>query len=451
MERSLTGPRGALSTGVPGAGLNPLPDIDGLVVDAPRDFRVHGRVYTDGDVFDAEMDRIFGTTWVYVAHESEIPARGDYKTASIGRQPVIVSRDDAGIVHVLLNRCRHRGSIVCRGERGNGRSFQCPYHGWVYANDGRLTGIPQRRTGYADDFDPQNLGLQPVPRVESYRGLIFASLGPRGPGLSEHLGSARRYIDLQFDRSPDGEIDLRYPPHRTEYDGNWKFQVENATDGYHVNFVHESFQLLLEEFAQRSGQHGNHLPGPENRQYWDRIGATRGFVGGHGLLEAPATPEFIAQMRAGHERRYLELLEHRLGAARALEVMGQYHVVVYPNLAVVHGQLRVIQPLSVDRTRVVTYPFALRGISAEEEVQRLRGYERFFGPAGFGQPDDMEVFALTQAGFQAKAVERLVLVRGLHDERIGPDGERIGGGTAETPIRAAFRGWRALMNRGEAG
>lgn len=421
-----------------------LPALEGLVVDAPGDFRVHGCVYTDPEVFAAEMDRIFSTTWVYVAHESEVPVQGDFKTAQIGLQPVIVSRDDAGALHVLLNRCRHRGSIVCRAERGNGRSFQCPYHGWVYANDGRLTGISQRQ-GYSDDFDQENLGLQPVPRVDTYRGLIFASLASHGPGLCEHLGSARRYIDLQFDRSPEGRIDLRYPPHRTEYAGNWKFQVENATDGYHVNFVHESFQRLLEAFGERSGQHGNHLPGPDNRQYWERIGATRGFAGGHGLLEAPATTEFITQVRAGPQRSYLELIEERLGEARALEVMGQYHVVIYPNLAVIHGQLRVIQPVAPDRTRITTYPFALEGISAGEEAQRLRGFERFFGPAGFGQPDDMEIFGLNQAGLQAKAVEWLVLTRGLNDERIGADGERIGRGTSETPIRAAFRSWKALM------
>jgi phenylpropionate dioxygenase-like ring-hydroxylating dioxygenase large terminal subunit len=115
-----------------------LADLDGLVVDTARDFRVHERVYTDPEIFDAEIDRIFGSTWVYVAHETEIPDRGDYKTTTIGRQPVIVVRDDSGRVRVFLNRCRHRGSIVCREEGGNARSFQCPYHGWIYANDGGL-------------------------------------------------------------------------------------------------------------------------------------------------------------------------------------------------------------------------------------------------------------------------------------------------------------------------
>jgi hypothetical protein len=110
-----------------------------------------------------------------------------------------------------------------------------------------------------------------------------------------------------------------------------------------------------------------------------------------------------------------------------------------------HGQLRVIRPIAVDRTEILVYPYALNGISEAQEAERLRGYERFFGPASFGQPDDVEIFALNQAGLQASAVDWLVMSRGLHDERGGEHGERIGRGTSETPIRAAFREWRALM------
>lgn len=421
------------------------PDPARLVIDEPSDFRVHTRAYTDPEIFDREMDRIFGGTWVYLAHESEVPAPGDYKTGYIGRQPVIVSRDQAGKLHVLFNRCRHRASLVCRGERGHGRHFRCPYHGWVYGNDGRLLAIPQRAPGYPENFDQGQLGLLPVARVDAYRGLIFACLRDTGPSLPEHLGRARHYIDLQLDRSPEGEIALPYPPHRLTYDGNWKFQVENATDAYHVNYVHESFEMVLEEFGSASGQHGNHLPSPENRSYWERLGGTRGFAGGHGLLEAVADPEFVAQQRRGPWQSYITALEDRYGSQRLLEVMGQYHLVLYPNLALLHGQLRVIRPVAVDRTEILVYPYALRGIGDAQEAERLRGYERFFGPAGFGQPDDLEIFALNQAGLQASAVDWLVLSRGLHDERSGENGERVGRGTAETPIRAAFRQWQALM------
>jgi benzoate/toluate 1,2-dioxygenase subunit alpha len=94
------------------------PGYAGLVVDSPDDFQVHTRVYTDPQIFAAEMANIFEKTWVYVAHESEIAQPGDYKTAAVGRMPVIVSRGEDRQVHVLLNICRHRGSVVCRDERG---------------------------------------------------------------------------------------------------------------------------------------------------------------------------------------------------------------------------------------------------------------------------------------------------------------------------------------------
>ncbi|HVA24347.1 MAG TPA: Rieske 2Fe-2S domain-containing protein, partial [Chloroflexota bacterium] len=109
-------------------------DIHDLVVESDHDFRVRTDVYTDPAIFELEMRRIFETTWVYVAHESEIPNPGDYVSTSIGLQPVIASRGDDGQVHVLLNRCRHRGSAVCRLERGHAEQFKCPYHGWVYGN-----------------------------------------------------------------------------------------------------------------------------------------------------------------------------------------------------------------------------------------------------------------------------------------------------------------------------
>src|SRR5205809_233114 len=132
-----------------------------LVVDDPREFRVHGSVYTDAEVFAAELERIFERTWVYAGHESELPATGDYKTILVGTQPVILSRHEDGKVHALYNRCRHRGAVVCRQERGHSNFFRCRYHNWVYANNGDLIGMSQS-TGYPDDFDRSAYGLVPV-------------------------------------------------------------------------------------------------------------------------------------------------------------------------------------------------------------------------------------------------------------------------------------------------
>src|SRR5687768_11470963 len=94
-----------------------------LVVDAPGDFRVHTEAYVSDEIFALEMDRIFERTWIYVAHESQIARRGDYLTTRLGTQPVIVTRDQHGAVQVLLNRCRHRGSIVCRLDAGRSDQF----------------------------------------------------------------------------------------------------------------------------------------------------------------------------------------------------------------------------------------------------------------------------------------------------------------------------------------
>ena len=119
---------------------NPINSFAECVVESDLDFRVDTRIYKDSAIFDEEMRRIFENTWVYVGHVSEIETPGDYKTAQIGRNPVIVTRDGQGGVHVLLNECRHRGNAVCREFYGHVENFTCPYHGWVYGLDGALKG-----------------------------------------------------------------------------------------------------------------------------------------------------------------------------------------------------------------------------------------------------------------------------------------------------------------------
>ncbi len=106
------------------------------------DWRVHGSIYTSEAIFAAEQERIFRTSWLYVAHESELQSPGDYKTTYAGTQPVIVTRGaDDGRLRVMLNRCRHRGAAVCQAESGSANFFRCPYHGWTYRNTGELRGI----------------------------------------------------------------------------------------------------------------------------------------------------------------------------------------------------------------------------------------------------------------------------------------------------------------------
>jgi Rieske [2Fe-2S] domain len=91
-----------------------------------QDDRIHASLYADPQVFDDEMERIFHRGWVFVGHDSEIPRPGDYVTRVVGREPVIMVRAGDGLISVLVNRCRHRGTMVCPADRGHARTLTCP-------------------------------------------------------------------------------------------------------------------------------------------------------------------------------------------------------------------------------------------------------------------------------------------------------------------------------------
>jgi phenylpropionate dioxygenase-like ring-hydroxylating dioxygenase large terminal subunit len=115
-----------------------LYDWDHLV----QEDRAHRLIYTDPAIFEAEMTNIFGGTWTYLAHESEIPNDNDFITRRLGLRPLIIVRDANGKIRALYNRCTHRGTTLCRWDKGNTKSFQCPYHGWNFLNTGKLRGVP---------------------------------------------------------------------------------------------------------------------------------------------------------------------------------------------------------------------------------------------------------------------------------------------------------------------
>ena len=413
-----------------------IEERDGL---EPR-FRVRTQVYRDPAVFELEMERIYENTWVYLCHESEITEPGDYRTVQVGGQPVIVTRGKDGVVRGLLNACRHRGSVVCRAQFGNANLFRCPYHGWTYNNTGALTGIPQRRQGYPRQFgQDEDLSLVPLTRCESYRGLIFGAINDPHKSLVEHLGQARKYVDLWADRSIGAEATAVYPPHTYSCAGNWKMQAENGADGYHGNYVHDSYFELLDLLAERE---------VGSTRSFREAGCTRSFDNGHALLERPGprsnNPVDAASNGPAFERYFASLAANH-GEEWADLILTQRNLLVFPNLYLFDRSIRVIVPRSADRTDVYAYFTELAGVDAEVNERRLSEHQRFFGTAGFGTPDDVDVFSGVQAGANARGMTWCVLERGLAEEKVTDDGELVGHSTGENPQRSFYRQWAQLM------
>lgn len=423
-----------------------------LPVDAkpplPRDLakpdRVHRTIYLDQDVFRAEMERIFYTTWVYVGHESEVRNPGDYKTTHIGLQPVIVARHEDGQIFVMLNRCTHRAATVCQEPAGTLNYFRCEYHGWMYKNNGELL-QPTFGSGYDErDFVKSDFNLARAPRVDTYRGMIFASLAADGPTLSEHLGHAAPFIDLAFDIAPDGDVLLTAGRQLYSYAGNWKMQSENGVDGYHPNFVHKAFfettgsSSVMQIFGANSS---------------GRAGA---LGGGHGILDSrPMMREFAAmKLRSAEGKQALDALAERLGDRdRAVEALTSggtqgFNLLIFPNVLMIGNQIRVIHPRTVLTTDVEMYPYLLSGASSEQNETRLRGHEEFYGAAGGGGPDDVEMFRRVFEGINAKgfpSVDWLVFARGLRRTTV-EDGVEWGHVTDEHPQRGFYRQWLLMMD-----
>ena len=399
-----------------------------------REDRVHTSLYTDPAIFEVEIERIFNTTWVWVAHDSELPNKNDWITTFVGRQPVIVNRDKAGVVRVMLNRCRHRGATICEAKKGNAPGFVCPYHAWTYGTDGSLKGLPMPK-GYKD-FDKSDYTLVNL-RVESYRGLIFATFNEDAPPLEEFLGRARPWIDL-FLKQGGGYPVKVMGEHKFTFPGNWKIQLENTTDAYHFPIVHKSFLSSLDGDTS------------ELFSFMDAGGYVEDLGNGHSVmvmipelidldknLDEPV-PERFAELAEELREEYSEEEVRRI--VRAVTGSG-FNVNLFPNLACSMAFFRVLRPLSVDETEIRHIAIGMDGGPAAANRARLRLHEHFQGPMGFGTPDDAEAWERVQRGSQAGEDAVWIMLNRGEDKTESNAGDV----TAETGMRAAYQMWKRMM------
>ncbi|EIF32017.1 Rieske (2Fe-2S) domain-containing protein [Burkholderia sp. Ch1-1] len=402
-----------------------------------REDAVHSSLYVDPQLFAREMERIFGRGWVYVAHESELPRRGDYVRRSMGLEPVIVSRATDGI-HVVANRCAHRGNLLCQAEHGNRKAFACQYHGWVFSQGGALIDIPL--SGGACDADHERIGLRKA-RVESYRGFIFANFNEEGPDLAEHLGHSAAALDRAADLSPIGQVSIRGPWVKHLFRANWKMLSENEADGYHVGFVHDSFAKAIDI----QGKYSNVLSGEE-----DRITAVVRYLGnGHTELDyGPTYEQPLAWLGVRPERypEYVRQMQDTYGETRAQEIMraGPPHAFIFPNLFLAETCLVMIQPVSVGETINMHVPMRLAGVPDALNQRILRQGEVALGPSAFLTADDA-IIAERQWRALAGSPGWLDISRGKARETARDDGVLVSHYTDETPNRGFWRHYRSLM------
>ncbi|MFG3695187.1 Rieske 2Fe-2S domain-containing protein [Stutzerimonas stutzeri] len=210
--------------------------VSDLIYPATREVQM--RVLSDREIYELEMEKIFGKIWVLLGHESEIPNSGDFIVRDMGSDSVIVARGKEGEVFVSLNVCPHRGMRISTADCGNTQIHKCIYHGWAFRPNGDFIGSPIERECMHGKMTPkEELGLKKA-RVTLYGGLIFATWNVDGPSFEDFLGDAKWYYDMLFCRSDKG-MEVLGPPQRFIVNANWKTAGEqSAADGFHTLTLH---------------------------------------------------------------------------------------------------------------------------------------------------------------------------------------------------------------------
>jgi len=393
------------------AGFPSSASLEGLLVEDDLGRSLSARAITDPDIYQLELERLFRRTWLFVAHEAEIPAPGDFVCRRMASDPVIVTRGDDKSVSVLLNSCSHRGAQVCRGDRGTAFHFTCPYHGWAYRRDGSFIGAAAEKVAYDQPLHHERLGLASA-RVESYRGLVFATWSDSAPSLREYLGDALWYLDMVFDLTEAGTA-VAGPPHRWIIPMNWKLGAENFLgDAYHGSTSHASMEQvgLVDTGSYSAAAVGISVSDP---------------VYGHGLFfpdlrsrfaGVPDVKELMFRLLCGrlpeaslNEARRRLLPEHwEILAGGAYPTVGT----VFPNFSFLiapsvtelgeapgpNCTIRVWNPVSHDQVELWSWVLVEHDSPPDVRQRVQQTVTRTFSTSGIFEQDDVEVWSSIQRG-----------------------------------------------------
>jgi p-cumate 2,3-dioxygenase subunit alpha len=416
--------------------------MSNYVVDdrANSQFLVSRSAFTSSDVLQREREMIFERSWLYVGHESEVPEPNRFHTRTLAGRPVIFLKDRTGEIRVLLNTCRHRGAQVCRENTGSAKVFTCFYHGWAFANSGKLVSVPDAEA-YGPGFDRETRGLVAVARVESYRGFVFANFDPAAPDLIHSLADATHLLDLVADQS---ETVMQVLPgtHSYTINANWKLLAENSMDGYHAMSVHRTWLEMTANIGITPGLVAKGVVGDTGRGV--DLGNGHAAVFGVNPLGTPLMDEGVRKTSAV---RAMQLVD-RIGPAHATRMLETTrNTVIFPSMALIDinfGLLvRTMWPIAPDQTAVTAWQLVSPELDQAAQTYRIENALSFWGPAGLGTPDDVEALEQCQQGYAGeKEVEWNDVSKGMAREQPHL--------TDELQIRTFWRRWNQLMT-GEVG
>ncbi|PWA11963.1 p-cumate dioxygenase [Pueribacillus theae] len=411
------------------------------------EFKVSRRAFLDQDILELEKRKVFDKCWLYLGHESEVANNGDFIMRDVGGRNLIFNKDSNGEIHAFLNTCPHRGALVCRDRRGNSKTFQCFYHAWTFNNKGQLIGQPGARDGYPKDVNCDgSLNLYEVPRLESYRGMIFINFDINAVGLEEYLAGAKEYIDLIMDQSEVG-MEILGGTHEYSVRANWKLLCENSADGYHGLPTHATYFQYLTE-TNKNGK----MPAPGTN-----YNEAKDLGNGHSVTEKNMLPwgrpvaRWVPSMgeKAKHDiEKIQQRLIERFGEKRAKRIYeNDYNMIIFPNLVINNIMaitIRTFYPIEPGYMEVNQWALAPKEENTEFKSRRLNNYLEFLGPGGFASPDDNEALELCQQGYaNANEVKWNDISKGMNKELRG----EVPHSSDEYHMRVFWTRWNEMLTK----